>query len=355
MRFALSALLLFASSAALAHAPSTGYVMAEPSLEGTRLTLKLDLRDAALVVSIDANHDGQLTWGELKRAEVPLVAYAAKNFRLSSEQGPCATRFNDLAVDKLNGGTFAVLTFVSPCDAASLTLHYDLFFAFDATHRAIVRAGDGAAGVLTTSDRDRPLAFVAPDTVEIFEEFVVQGVLHIWEGFDHMLFLITLLIPALFRRAFVETLKFITAFTVAHSLTLVLVTLGAFSLPSRLVESAIALSIIVTALNNVRPLFGEKSWLIAAGFGLLHGCGFASVLSDLGLTKATLLPSLFAFNLGVEIGQVALVALAVPLCYGLRRVEGLHAPILKWGSALSASVAAVWMAERLFEFKVLPF
>ncbi len=355
MRRALSVLLLVGSPAAFAHAPSTSYVTADPSLEGTRLTLKLDLRDVALVVGIDADHDGRLTWGELKRVEAPLVTYATKNFRLTSEQGPCATNFRDLAVDKLNGGTFAVLTFVSPCDAASLSLHYDLFFAFDATHRAILRAGDGAAGVLTASERDRPLDFVALGTGEIFKEFVVQGVLHIWRGFDHLLFLITLLIPALFRRAFGETVKFITAFTVAHSMTLMLVTLGVFTLPSRLVESAIALSIIVTALNNVRPLFGEKSWLIAGGFGLLHGCGFASVLSDLGLTKATLLPSLIAFNLGVEFGQLALVALAIPLCYLLRKAKGLHDPMLKWGSALSASVAAVWMAERLFEFKVLPF
>ena len=159
--------------------------------------------------------------------------------------------------------------------------------------------------------------------------------LHIWAGFDHILFLLSLLLPAVlvpsadFRRgvgrrsrasetAFWDVLKVVTAFTVAHSITLSLATLGVVSLPSRLVESAIAASVVLAALNNIRPVVHGGRWIIAFCFGLIHGFGFASVLADLGLPQGSLLLALVAFNLGVELGQLAIVAVFLPLAYALR-------------------------------------
>ncbi len=155
---------------------------------------------------------------------------------------------------------------------------------------------------------------------------------HIWIGFDHILFLLSLLLPAVliwrasrwqavetFRAAFVDVFRIVTSFTVAHSITLSLATLGFVSLPSRWVESAIAASVVLAALNNLWPLFHGRRWMVAFGFGLIHGFGFASVLVDLGLPRETLVLALVGFNLGVEAGQLAIVALFLPLAFALRR------------------------------------
>ena len=127
---------------------------------------------------------------------------------------------------------------------------------------------------------------------------------------------------------------------------------GLVSLPSRLVESVIAASIVVAALNNVWPVVVRRLWMVAFGFGLVHGFGFASVLSDLGLPEAALALSLLGFNLGVEIGQLAIVAVALPVIYGLRQFRPYPRLILPAGSAATAAVAAVWLAERSLQVMV---
>jgi hypothetical protein len=179
------------------------------------------------------------------------------------------------------------------------------------------------------------LAVFAPDTqIQTFElhsdlakqtplqTFIKEGIWHIWRGYDHILFLLALLLPGVLRRsdgtwepvmavkpAVIRVLQIVTAFTVAHSITLSLAALGLVHLPSRLIESAIAASVVMAALNNLRPFFFERGWLVAFGFGLLHGFGFANALSDLGLHSGQFALTLFGFNLGVEIGQLAIVAL----------------------------------------------
>jgi hypothetical protein len=201
-----------------------------------------------------------------------------------------------------------------------------------------------------------------------FFTFLKEGVWHIWSGYDHILFLLALLLPGVLRRrdgswqpvtdtrtAFVNVLKVVTAFTVAHSITLSLAVMGFVHLPSRLVESAIAASVVVAAFNNLAPLFGEAGWMVAFGFGLLHGFGFANALRDLGLQHGQLALTLFGFNLGVEIGQLAIVAVFLPLALSLRRLFFYQRFILRVGSAAIIVVASTWLAERVLDFKWLPF
>ncbi len=120
------------------------------------------------------------------------------------------------------------------------------------------------------------------------------------------------------------------------------------------VESAIAASVVLAALNNVFPLFQGRRWMVAFGFGLIHGFGFASVLADLGLPQGALLLALLGFNLGVELGQLAIVALFLPLAYGLRHTVLYQRWILVGGSWLIAALAAQWFAERAFNLSLSP-
>jgi hypothetical protein len=145
----------------------------------------------------------------------------------------------------------------------------------------------------------------------------------------------------------------VTAFTVAHSITLSLAALGVIDLPTRLVESVIAASIVVAALNNLRPLVTRRLWLVAFGFGLVHGFGFASVLADLGLPRDALVLALVGFNIGVELGQLAIVVLFLPLAFALRRTRFYRSWVMVGGSLVIALLALVWLVERAGGIKLL--
>jgi hypothetical protein len=157
------------------------------------------------------------------------------------------------------------------------------------------------------------------------------------------------------RPAVVNILKIVTAFTLAHSITLSLATLGIVHLPVRLVESSIAATVVLAALNNVIPFFAERGWLVAFSFGLLHGFGFANALADLGLHTGQMAATLFGFNLGVEIGQLTIVAVFMPVALSIRHLLFYQRFVLRAGSVAIMVVASIWLSERVLDFKVLPF
>jgi hypothetical protein len=150
-------------------------------------------------------------------------------------------------------------------------------------------------------------------------------------------------------------LKIVSAFTIAHSLTLSLAVLGIVRLPSRLTESAIAMSVILAAANNLWPLVRERGWIVAFVFGLVHGFGFATALSDLGLRHVGLALALLGFNAGVEIGQLAIVAVFLPVAFALRRTWLYQTPLLRFGSVFVILIAGAWCAERVLDLKFMPF
>jgi hypothetical protein len=157
---------------------------------------------------------------------------------------------------------------------------------------------------------------------------------------------------ASFRQAFLEVLSIVTAFTIAHSITLSLAVLGFITLPSRLIESTIAASVVVAALNNLYPLIAKRLWVVAFVFGLVHGLGFANVLTDLALPKPALAVSLVSFNLGVEAGQLAIVAAFLPLAYLSRRSWLYPRLVLGAGSLSIVAVASVWLLERSLDISI---
>jgi len=194
-----------------------------------------------------------------------------------------------------------------------------------------------------------------------FVELVRQGIHHIWIGIDHILFLIALLLPSVVRRseqgwtpvpefrpALIYVIKVVTVFTVAHTITLSLAALNTISLPSRLVESVIALSIAIAAFDVIYPVFRNRIWIIVFAFGLFHGFGFASVLGEIGIPPKYMVISLLGFNLGVEIGQVAIVCVAFPLLYVLRMSWIYPRLLLRYGSLMLIAISLYWFVERGF-------
>lgn len=201
-----------------------------------------------------------------------------------------------------------------------------------------------------------------------FWSFFLGGIHHILGGVDHVLFVITLLLPSVcflqngkwmaqenFRASLLSVAKVVTAFTVAHSLTLSVVALGWLKLPARPVEVVIALSVLLAALNNLRPMVEEGKWKIAFAFGLFHGIGFAEILSEMLLPQGKFLVALFAYNVGVEIGQLAIIFLFFPILFLLRKTKVYEVFLLKAGSSVIAAIALLWVVERVLGLEYMPF
>jgi hypothetical protein len=370
---ALGALLLCcALLPAQAHKPSDSLLTLQ--VDGATVSGRWDiaLRDLDHAIGLDANGDGAITWGELRARHADIAAYALARLALEADGSGCTLQAGAQQVDSHTDGAYTVIPLHAQCarPVRELRVRYTLFADLDPLHRGLVNLqaqGRVRSAVLGPAAPDVRFALQDASRWSAFTDYARDGVWHIAVGYDHILFLLSLLLPAVLRRqdgrwqpvprlkpAFTDVLKVVTAFTLAHSITLSLATLKVVELPSRLVESSIAASVVLAALNNVWPLVGGRRWVAAFGFGLLHGFGFASVLTELGLPTGALALALLGFNLGVEAGQLAIVALFLPLAYALRTTALYRRWIFHAGSLAIALVAAVWLVERLFDLQLLP-
>ena len=426
-----------APSLAFAHKASDAYVTLH--VDGAVVDARIDiaLRDLDRDLDLDTNADDQLSWKEVRARWADIAALARTDIRLSADGARCtpdpantpATDANAPALTEHSDGTYAVLRTQWRCAAPvqQLSVDYELFAKTDPTHRGIARvsrtdasadapapqlavlspgngwhrfklpaltalpaavpASDSAAAFVETPapaalDAPAPRAAADVDTAATdtaapssFFGFVREGIHHILIGYDHILFLLSLLLPAVWIRsavtdprtgvtrtrwlpshnlglALTNVLKVVTAFTVAHSITLALSVLDIVNPPSRWVESIIAASVVLAALNNIWPLVSEARWKLTFVFGLVHGFGFASALKDAGLAKGALVGPLVGFNVGVEIGQLCIVAVVLPLAWSLRGTRT-YRGAFAGGSLAIAAVAGLWLVQRAFDLSLI--
>ena len=366
-------LLLSFSASVCAHQGSSSYLSV--SVNGTNVTSQWDISliDLEQVIGLDANHDGDISWGEIKAKQREIETYEQSRLQVKVDGAVRRWKTTDLLVDHFSDGAYAVLRFAveNPTPPGNLEVDYRAFFDTDALHRGLFRleyAGKVQTAVFSPDKPRQQFALAGSSRWRQFLDFNREGVWHIWSGYDHILFLLALLLPSVlkrgpdgwrvvdhFRPALINVLKIVTAFTLAHSLTLSLATLGIVRVPARVVESTIAASVTLAAANNIRPIVAERGWIVAFCFGLVHGFGFANALRELGLARQTLALTLVGFNLGVEFGQLAIVAVFLPLAFGLRSSWVYQRLTFRFGSAIIVLLAATWMMERIFDFKWLPF
>jgi hypothetical protein len=365
-RYALAALLaLSAAAPALAHDPSVARLDAVvDSDDPHHLSLELDLalKDLALTLPLDANHDEAVTWGELAAARPAIEALVERHVSLAGDDRACRLQPTGLATRRYDDGAYATVQMEAACTGTGRwALGYTLFQDRDPQHRAIATLHDGAAsatGIAGLGAASR--VTLAPGHAAVLPAFLREGVHHLLLGADHIAFLLSLVLPVLLawngqrwilaspiRPQLLQALGLVTAFTLAHSITLTLAALGWVTPVSRWVESAIAMSVLLAALNNVRPLVTQRLWLLSFGFGLVHGFGFAGALGELDLPDHARVQALFGFNLGVELGQLAVLAAALPLLFVVRR----QAWYARWAvpgvSLAIATVAAAWFVQRV--------
>lgn len=368
--------LLTAAPPIQAHKPSDSYLTLHLDGEAIEGRWDIALRDLEYALGLDTDLDGAISWGELKGRRDDITAFALARLEARREGELCAALARDFLVEHHSDGAYSVLRFDLECPAAQgeLRLDYGLFFDLDPTHRGLLRVEDrraqkdrvGATAIFSPGAPSVTVGTGSPGSGRLLSTYWREGVWHIWIGFDHILFLIALLLPAVlrregggwapagsFRQALWPVVGVVSAFTVAHSITLALAVLDLVRLPSRWIEVTIAATVVIAALNNLVPILGDKVWRAAFVLGLIHGFGFANVLRDLGLPGGALTRALVGFNLGVESGQLAIVALFLPLAFLLRRTRFYRWGLLGAGSSAVALVALVWLIERGLDLRLL--
>lgn len=372
--WAAALLLVLVALPVSAHTVSVAHLDIAVPEQGAPLQVELDLslRDLALSVPLDRNRDELVTWGELTAARGDIEALVLSGLELSTPGGGCELRPAGLATRHYDDGTYATVQLTAYCPAGDqLQVLYTVLMNRDPQHRAIVtiRHGGDATAAIARVDAPRVGATLGPGgisasraggTFGAFLDFVHEGIHHILIGYDHLAFLISLLLPAAlvrrqdewqpvagFRHGLGHIVGVATAFTVAHSITLSLAALGWVTPATRWVEAAIAASVLLAALNNVWPVVVRRVWVVGFAFGLVHGFGFAGALSELGLPTGARVLALFGFNLGVEIGQVAVVGVLLPLLFLLRDRRWYARVAMPAASIAIALLAAWWLWQRL--------
>lgn len=353
--------LTLAATSAIAHTSAATFLSVNAvSDSAVNATIDVDVRDLHHLLNLDGNDDAAISWGELTQAGAAIETLVLSHTQLRTDSGTCTVTGRDtLALAEHGDGLYAHLSLRLACMNAdgSLLVDDSGWFSFDPNHRALLEFvdvdGSRVQAVLSSTSpqwkmAERPLARL--------QRFLGEGMRHLITGYDHLAFLCVLLL-ALARRQPAElpapllavvrrALIVITSFTIAHSCTLLLAATGTLVLPTRPVEVIIAASVAVAACLNLSRSAGKHGWKLAFAFGLVHGLGFAGALAELASERIDLM-ALAAFNVGIELAQVACAALAVPLIWYVFRNARSERVVLPLASLAVAGVAASWAVTRL--------
>jgi hypothetical protein len=342
-----------AASPALAHQSSVAY--SDLVVSGREIAYTVEISSRDLYEAVGVERDRAVTRDEVEAGRDQLFAYLLGHIHVAQGPADCPGEAGELTfVDKLDGFFAAAhLTYRCPRAIERATVRYDLFFDLDPRHQGIARIafGDEEGREQVFREGERTLELRRDLGVwDHVRDYLVLGIEHIFTGYDHIAFLFGLLVIAGaggLSRGAREVLKVVTAFTVAHSITLISSALGWVAIGPRIVEPAIAVSIAYVGVENLVQPRPRRRWLLTFGFGLVHGFGFASVLREIGLPSKGLLLSLLSFNLGVELGQLAVVAAVLPALSLV--VEGERAdPPLPRATIAAAAILLAGFLSTLF-------
>lgn len=352
---ALCAMISLRAAPADAHRGSTKHLIVEPTDEGAVIRVEVEIVDAAVELGLGEDAAEPVVLAEESR----IRSWLASGIHVQNADGPCTARASEDPLERLDdedAARVAIELTYTCTPPRPLRLVDDTIFANDAQHETYVRLRFGEGTETSVLRRGRQeLELGAPASVaSLLATFAWEGVLHLVTGYDHLLFLLSLLLTSGeravkegHRRAVRDVGLVVTAFTLGHSVTLIAAALGWVVLPSRLVETVIAASILLVAiLNYTRPDARAQMPWIALGFGLVHGFGFSGVLAELGLPTRARVLSLLSFNVGIEAAQLGAVLLAIGPLAWLARKPGYRTYVVRGGSVVIGALATFWMIER---------
>ena len=363
IRFVVFLLVATFSFSTFSHELSNGYLtLKNESNETLSGELLLNPKDIGQVAGLDTNNDGNLTWGEVNRYHNLAYGYIQSHLIIRGSETRCTVSVAPPTIRDISAESLLVYPLSVNCAFLNeVSVHYTGIVSDFPTHKLLTSITLNEQTSVHILDSERDFITVAPQNnhwVSQFGEMIYQGIWHIFIGLDHILFLVaTLLTVNLLRKnkrwvkeqskkhIIKSTVILVSTFTLAHSITLTATALDFITLNSRIVELGIAISVVITALNNVYPIIMRLGF-ITFGFGLLHGMGFASVFGDLSAQTGSLVMNVLAFNLGVEIGQLAIVALLLPVLIALRNARVYSKAIMPIASSIIAIIAINWTLQR---------
>lgn len=364
----------------LAHSLGEGYIFIDVSDTSLSGWVEITLTDLDAALGIDNNSDGKVSEVEMTTNLDRIRSYVFDRVGIGEEQRDYKLRFTDHELRNVNLSRYLMLKFETDENQVPdvLRIQYRMLFDVDSMHRGFlvinsngksdfVNTGEGVTLIFSPQKTEQELDVTRLSAWTSFLDFLKHGIWHIWIGFDHVLFLIALVLPSVlvwrnsrwepvsdFRHAMWNVVKIVTLFTIAHTITLTLATLNLVQLPGRFVEAIIAASVVVAALNNIFPVIGKRIGWVVFLFGLFHGFGFASVLQDLTSNATNLAADLAGFNIGVEIGQLAIILVAFPLFFMFRVSPAYRRGLVPIGSLLIAVLALAWLVERVANLEFMP-
>jgi hypothetical protein len=349
---------------ARAHSTSTSFLIVDTTPAGeVSVRWDLSLHDLVWSVFIDADYDGLATWKEVQDARPSITSAVLGQIQVARGGASCALSLQDLALAERAEQNYLSLMLRADCPREGLLqVGGTLFMTGDASQRVLLSATRGEehlAGVLSPGT---PL-WIEPARASAwasFARFIGEGIWHVLIGYDHIAFVLLLLLPSVLRsvegqwqgaQGFApvtrDIVTIVTAFTIAHSTTLALAVTGTVVLPTQPIEVAIAASIAVAGGINLLPRLSRWRLPLAFGFGFVHGFGFANALREIDATGTSLLPLLAGFNIGVEIAQLGIVSVVLPLIYVARGRRWYSGGVLPLGSCALGAAGVVWMIQRL--------
>jgi hydrogenase/urease accessory protein HupE len=341
-----------------AHDPGLSTAIVRLTQNQIEITLGFSIIDTAEIVEIDKDRDAKISKEELADAVAELEKKGTNALDVKLDGQPIVPATVKCSFDPSDNASVTITYTTS--QYSKLEIRSKWLAVLQPGHRQFLSIQDSNGNVLSerllSANSDcvtiqMDPANLKPEAVvrnNSFTDFLVMGVKHIWTGYDHLLFLFALLIVT---RNFTSSIKIITCFTIAHSITLAVATLSLVHISSRIVEPLIAASIVYVGIENlVRGDDPKGRWLLTFAFGLIHGLGFASVLRELGVGSNgnSIAVPLVSFNLGVEVGQIAIAALVLPVIWKLRANPVF---IKRWVPACSVLVVLLggyWFVQRVW-------
>lgn len=326
---------------------------------------KIAVLDVELAIGLDDDQNDAITWGEIKANAERISNFAKASIKIQQNELDCSMIQKDLMIEALNSGVYIVADLQFSClnvDPTPMTLIYQPMQNLDSSHKGVINfkmLKEDRVFVLDQNKFTSKLSNESDQGLASFIRFLLQGIWHIAIGVDHILFLLALLLSSVihvrnrqlqFNNRLMpiisDVIKIVTVFTVAHSISLIAASMQWIDLPTRFVETTIAVSVALGGFMILFPIQNKYRLMLVFSFGLIHGFGFANVLRDLLVSQQTLMLGTLGFNIGVEIGQLMIVLLALPVFYFGTRYYWYKARFIPITAIAIVFIGAFWAVER---------
>ncbi len=348
--------IIFFISTLYSHQYHESYISFDYNKTTPTLLWEIEGDNLEQILTLDDSNNSIISWKEYKNHKKEILEYSKKYISLKIDDKLVTIPTSKMELKRYDDQTYMLVYIDVPKTIPKkIEINYNLFFKMDSLQRCLIKVSDENSTKLFTLFRNRENIVIKLEEdsfIDNLQEFFIDGIWHILVGLDHILFLLMLIIPAVknqkeFSKVAVDIAKIVTSFSIAHAISLTMSIYDMIDISSNFIDIMIALSVLLTALNNIFEKIKGFSWQIAFGFGIIHGFGFANALGGLELSSEFFIYFVAIFNIGIEVGQFGIVIIVLPVLFMIRDTSLYLKGILKIGSILTAIISTIWIFQRI--------